>query len=352
MNTCQFKNLELEISNPCNEHCLHCYRDCLNKRKEFMTVKMVTNVLEQAIKLGVSNVVITGGEVLLNPQWQLICKIIDSFGLRFSILTNGTLMTEKDIDYIKTLINLRQVQISLYAIDEDTHDKITGLKGSCKKTKDAISLLRDRNIPLFVSCPAMQENKDFFPDVMRKMNSENINNCIDLMIFGSSDYKGDNLKHCLTVKDINNFFSVAMENRGELAYIFKKSNPVCLSQISFYGGATQNLCIGADGTIYPMIGWYEPLGNIRENSLKEIFYDNLLLKKIRTIKAQDIPECTVCTASDFCGFCPTTHLTANHGELYKLNKTYCKYVHLIKQLAKQRDDILEALEKKEDLNVL
>lgn len=333
------KKIELEISNPCNEHCIHCYRHFLNAKKDFMTVETVATVLRQVKKLGVSDAVITGGEVLLHPHWKEICTIIESFDLRLSILTNGSLMTESDADFIKTLKKLRQVQLSLYALDEDVHDTITGLKGSCKKTKKAISLLRDRNIPVFVSCPAMLENKNHFPDVMRKMNSENIDNCVDLLIFGSSDYECDNLSHRLTEQDIQNFFSVAMENKGELSYIFKKSNPRNLSEITFYGNA-DSLCVGADGTIYPMIGWYEPLGNCNTHTLEEVFYNNPLLQQIRTIKAADIPECAVCSASDFCGLCPTTHITANHGKLNRLNKEYCNYVHLIKKLAKQRDDIL------------
>jgi len=341
MNILQLRNLELEISNPCNEHCVHCYRHFLNQRKDFLTEEMAYSVIKQAKELGALNVEITGGEVLLNPQWKEICKIIESFDLRFSILTNGSLMTEDDADFIKSLKNLRQVQLSLYAVSEDIHDSITGIKGSCIKTKNTIRMLRDRDVPIFVSCPAMKENKDYFPDVMRKMNSEDINNCVELLIFGSSDYSSENLNHRLTEQDIKDFFPVAMENNRELSYIFKKGKPINLLEFNFYGGIAQNLCVGADGTIYPMIGWYEPLGNIHEDSLKDIFYGNPILKKIRTIKAADIPECLKCSASDFCGFCPTTHLTANHGEINKLNKDYCKVVHLIKELAQQRDRILE-----------
>lgn len=45
-------------------------------------------------------------------------------------------MTESDADFIASLKNLREVQFSLYSLDEETHDKITRLKGSCAKTKN------------------------------------------------------------------------------------------------------------------------------------------------------------------------------------------------------------------------
>lgn len=334
-------NLELEISNPCNEHCVHCYRHCLNSRKEFLSAKDAESVLNQAKKLGAKNVTVTGGESLLNPEWREICKITESLGFRLSLFTNGSLMTESDADFISGLTNLREVQFSLYSLDEATHDKITGLKGSCAKTKNAVRMMQERKVPIFISCPAMQENKNSFPDVMRKMDAENIPSCVVLMIFGSSDYKGENLSHQLTEKDLEDFFPIAMENNGALSYIFGKSRPKNLSEIDFYGGAISSLCVSGDGTIYPMIGWYEPLGNIVNDSLKDVFENNPLLQKIRKIKVSDIPECVKCEASDFCTFCPTPHLTANHGKLGKLDKNYCNYVKLLKKFAQRRNEILK-----------
>lgn len=333
-------SIELEISNPCNEHCVHCYRHCLNSKKGFLSAAQVHFVLEQAKELGAKNVTVTGGESLLNPKWREICKVTESSGFCLSLFSNGSLMTESDADFIASLKNLREVQFSLYSLQAEVHDKITGLKGSCERTKNAIRMLRERKVRVFISCPAMQENKTTFSDLMRKMDAENIPSCVDLMIFGSSDYKGENLSHRLTEKDLKDFFPVAMENNGALSYIFGKSRPKKLNEIYFYGSASTSLCVSGDGTIYPMIGWYEPLGNISTDSIKDVFENNPLLQEVRKIKASNIPECVECDASDFCSFCPTPHLTANHGELGKLDKNFCNYVKLLKKFAKRRDEIL------------
>lgn len=340
-NTMRMNRIELEISNPCNEHCVHCYRHCLNSKKGFLSDFQAKNVLEQAKSIGAENVTVTGGESLLNPAWRKICKITETLGFRLSLFTNGSLMTKSDADFISTLKNLKEVQISLYSLEDEVHDKITRLKGSCENTKHAIKMLRERNVPVFVSCPAMQENKKYFPTLMRKMDAENIPSCVDLMIFGSSNYKGENLSHQLTEKDLEDFFPVAMENKGALSYVFGKSYQKNLDETYFYGGATSSLCVSGDGTIYPMIGWYEPLGNIEKDSIKDVFENNSLLQKVRNIKAGDIQECVKCEASDFCTFCPNPHLNANHGEFYKLDKNYCDYVRLVKKFAKRRDEMLK-----------
>ena len=41
------KTLDFEVSNPCNEKCIHCYRHCFNKEKGFMTCKDIEYVLKE-----------------------------------------------------------------------------------------------------------------------------------------------------------------------------------------------------------------------------------------------------------------------------------------------------------------
>ena len=80
-------------------------------------------------------------------------------------------------------------------------------------------------------------------------------------------------------------------------------------------------------------------GNIKEDTLKDVFENHPLLNILREIYVSDIAECRACTCADFCNFCFAPHITANHGELGKVDSEYCKFVALRKQLAQKRDDI-------------
>lgn len=332
----------LEISNPCNERCVHCYRICKDTKKGFLSANQAKSVLEQAKALGAVSTTITGGESLLNPEWKDIVRVADSLNYRISFFSNGSLMKESDADFLATVKNLKEVQFSLYALDEAVHDSITGLQGSCAGTKNAVKLLRERNVPIFVSCPAMKENKTAVLDLMRWCDDENIPSCADIFIFGDSAYTGKNLSHRLSWQDLQDFFEESMKDNGRLAYIWGNScGEQKLSEIEFYSGAAHSLCVSGDGTIYPAIGWYEKLGNIKEDTLKDVFENHPLLNRLRKIYVSDIAECRACTCADFCNFCFSPHITANHGELGKVDSEYCKFVALRKQLAQKRDDILK-----------
>lgn len=338
-------NLELEISNPCNERCVHCYRTCSNTAKGFLSAAQAENIAEQVVPLMQENhreVLITGGESMLNPEWKEIVKCFTEKGFRVSLFTNGTLLDKKTADFLAQFNRkqLKEVQFSLYAIDEKVHDSVTRLKGSFQKTMKAIKLLRERKVPVFVSCPAMQENKKAFPDLMRWADKNDIPSCVDLYIFGSSDYTGSNLSQRLSFTDLEDFFKISLENDGELSYIWGNKKDVDLTE-KFYGAASSLLCISGDGTIYPMIGWYTPLGSIHTDSIKNIFFNSPFLQKIRTISISDIPECHTCEAVNYCFFCPSPHITANNGELYKLDKDFCNFIKLKKNFVERRYDFLK-----------
>lgn len=340
------KHIELEISNPCNERCLHCYRTCEGTRRGFLTERRARQVLEQAKELGAASATVTGGEALLNPEWRGILGATDELGLGVSLFTNGTLMRAEDADFIAGVKHLKEVQLSLYALDEAVHDAITGLKGSCAATKNAISLLRGRGVPVFVSCPAMKENKSAVLDVMRWCDDGGVPSCADIFIFGGSDYEGKNLVHRLSRAEMEEFFAETMKDGGRLSYAWGNSHGERdLAQVEFYGGAARSLCVSGDGTIYPAIGWYEPLGNIGSDILRGVYEKSPLLQELRKIRAADIPECAACGCADFCGFCFSPHVAANRGALGKVDADFCEFVALRKALAARRDEIMKANKK-------
>ena len=338
----QMSQIELEISNPCNEKCVLCYRHCLNTQKGFLSVEQAKSALEQAKKLGTKSVTITGGEALLNPNWKEIIKIADELEFRVSLLTNGTLLKEEDADFLLTVKHLKEVQFSLYALDENIHDSITGLKGSCIKTKNAIQILHSKNIPIFVSCPAMKQNKIAVTEVMKWCDNQNINSCADIFIFGSSDYEGKNLDNRLSEDDLKDFFEITMQDNASLSYVWGNKNSECdFSKELFYSGFSNRLLVSGDGTIYPMFGFYKKIGHIDTDKLEDVFYNNELLKQARKITIDDIPECKNCYVKEFCHFCCTPHLTANNGVFYKVDKSFCDFIKFRKEMVLRRDELLK-----------
>lgn len=347
----KLRNLDLEISNPCNERCIHCYRTCEQTKQGFLSLNDIHKIFEdiKTIREERINVLLTGGEALLNKDWRKIMGYSMEQKARVSLFTNGSLMSEDDVEFLSRFNgnpNFKEVQISLYSLKSEIHDAITGLKGSCEKSLKAIDELNSAGVKVFVSCPVMKQNLPTIADLMRHMDNAGINSCADLFIFSNSDYKAKNLVQRLSVDDLDAFYAETSKNNFELGYIWghDRHQENIFDQL-FYGAAANGILVSGDGNIYPMIGWYEKLGNIRKDSIENIFLNNPLLKKCRQIKVGDFEECCECDDIGYCSFCPTSHLTANKGQLGKLSKDYCNYVHLIRQMAERRDDAKAKMKK-------
>jgi len=130
------------ITSRCNLNCSHCYVKGRDLGQELPPNEALT-LAEKIVELGADSVNITGGEPLLRRD---LFKIIDYFrehGLRVSVFSNLTLLTEK------IARNLARREITIYtSIDgarPETHELIRG-RGTWHPTMKGIRMLIDLGV--------------------------------------------------------------------------------------------------------------------------------------------------------------------------------------------------------------
>lgn len=122
------------ITSSCNLHCAGCYSRCNNATEDTAPVDQLTdddwmNVFDEADELGVSFILLAGGEPLLRRG------VIEAAGKKqnilFPIFTNGTYMTEKyfeEFDSCRNLIPIMSIEGRKEATDnrrgEGVYDKL------------------------------------------------------------------------------------------------------------------------------------------------------------------------------------------------------------------------------------
>jgi MoaA/NifB/PqqE/SkfB family radical SAM enzyme len=79
-------------------------------------------------------------------------------GFFLVVLTNGFLVDEEKADTLADLA--AKVEVSVYSVDEEAMDRITGRPGSGRRAKGAVSLLRARGVEVVVKTPLMTLNRD------------------------------------------------------------------------------------------------------------------------------------------------------------------------------------------------
>ncbi|MEM3627744.1 MAG: radical SAM protein [Candidatus Bathyarchaeia archaeon] len=140
------------VTRRCNYRCAGCnvWRE---QDAEELSTEEVKRGLDILRKLGVLEIVISGGNPLLRPD---IDEIIE-YASRFFITTvydNGSMAAEK----IDALRNADFVAISIDSLDPEKNDSIKGVKGSWKKAVDAVEKLRSEGINVSISPTISQFN--------------------------------------------------------------------------------------------------------------------------------------------------------------------------------------------------
>ena len=160
---CSFFIIQWHITERCNLHCRHCYREAASlKEMPFKELKQTFNQCLQlfkslAIPKGEARINIGGGEPFLNRDLFRLLGIMKRYSkdIKIQLMSNGYFINDA---VAKNLVkmNISSVQVSREGL-RDTNDSIRG-KGSFDKIVNAVSILRKNNIITRVSLTLTRKN--------------------------------------------------------------------------------------------------------------------------------------------------------------------------------------------------
>lgn len=301
-------NFQIELTSRCNERCVHCYIPHENKIND-ITPELFDSVLEQCKEMGVLTLTFSGGEPLLHPNFLEFLRKAKEYDFAISVLSNLTLLNDEIVKEMRST-RISSVQVSLYSMNPEIHDKITTVAGSWQKTHDAILKLVENDIPVQISCPIMKENKNSLSDVMMWGEKLKVRVITDYTIMARYDHSVGNLEHRLSIdegeeilkdmlaadKDYQNQILKAV-NSNKAEYVHDGSERLC-------GVCQTSICMISNGNIYPCAGWQDYIcGNLNEQSLQEIWKNSPKTNYVRNIKYKDFPKCLKCEFQNHCIVC-------------------------------------------------
>jgi radical SAM protein with 4Fe4S-binding SPASM domain len=108
-----------EITAACNLRCLHCVVGAGAKLGGELTIERCLGLAEELAEFGVQNVVFSGGEPLIHPDFRLIAQRVRNLGMTLQVATNGTLVTPEIACWLKDIG--AEVQVSLDGSTPEIH---------------------------------------------------------------------------------------------------------------------------------------------------------------------------------------------------------------------------------------
>src|SRR5262245_53386412 len=155
-------NVHFELTYRCNEQCVHCYcmvehgREQEVRRRE-LTLDEIRHVLDELADMGGLYLPLSGGEVMVRPDFFEIAEHARGRGFAYRVFTNGIGLTEAKVERLAALEPLT-VELSIFSADPAIHDAITRVPGSFRRLMGAIDRLKRHGLRVYLKTVVMKPN--------------------------------------------------------------------------------------------------------------------------------------------------------------------------------------------------
>lgn len=258
------------LTNACNLRCNHCFmrsgKPLTNELNKEEWLRILTDFRHQ----GGLSVTFTGGEPLMNHDFEHILIHSHQLGLTTTVLSNGILWTEESINKLSPYIS--EIQISIDGFDEQSNAKV---RGDGHFNKIVANVIRFANAGVRTSIATTFTFKNLQKDAAARYHNmvEVIKEQCKYPVFFKLSKKilqGRNTNY--TDEENNSFYNKVMEiehavnPNAQYSNFIEGHTPNCTTRNCGFGG----ISIGADGEVYycNRISEVESYGNIKGKPIK------------------------------------------------------------------------------------
>lgn len=314
---------DIEIIATCNFKCVHCYIAPCAEREDVMSLEQAQILFDKLQAAGTQQVLLTGGEVFTHKQFKEIYLSAKRHGFEVFINTNAYLIGERWADFLAEWPP-KALSISLYGMNPESYEQLTGIPRSYERVMRAIDLLLERGLNFDLKCPAMTLTAEELPAMQAFAKSKGVRFRTDYSIIPQDHGDTSPLQLQLPPKQV-----LALEKRidPELQsfrrYAAPRVDGSTTDSVYKCGAGKTSLHINVHGGVSTCSTSRKVIGNLFEQPFDEVWA--ALGGKVAAKYPTGHP-CASCQFSRICAGCPATveQLTGMPTGYVQM---YCKMTH-------------------------
>lgn len=302
----------------CNCRCVMCDIWKGNHSLKQLTEEDVQALMSTLKALGTQQVLMSGGEALLNPNFFRLCEILNKENIKISLLSTGLTLKKNASALIKWVDD---VIVSLDG-DEATHNHIRNIPGAFKKLAEGIGAIKalDPSFRITARTVIHRLNYNTWPQIIECAKQIGIDQVsflpadVSSHAFNREMAWDEKRQHeiLLESKDLDELSSVIdylfVNNKDDfnsqyIAESREKIRHIYTYYAAFYGyndfpykkcnAPWVSVVVEADGTVRPCF-FHQPYGNIKNEKLDKIINSDAAIDFRRNLDIAKNETCVKC----------------------------------------------------------
>lgn len=292
--------LWLEVTDICNERCVHCYAESGPERTTSMSVELAREIISQAHEQGFRKLQFVGGEPFAHRSLRQMVEYAHGLGFpEIEIFTNLTIPKEHDLAHLKTLGI--KIATSLLGPNPEVHDACTRTPRSFERWYRNIKLVQELGIPYRIGVVRMRQNQDLMSAIEQFLRAE------DLLKPGEP-FEPDDLRPTGR-GDGTTVFPTTLLDHG----LFLTITPNFFHQSRHYNPCWRGeIAVATDGAVYPCVFSRSfSVGNLNNQTLSDLL--DQLKQSYWSITLDQVDQCRGCELRNACMDCRALSLNSGRG---------------------------------------
>ncbi|MGE5141573.1 MAG: radical SAM protein [Rudaea sp.] len=287
-----------ELTYRCNVKCAHCYLDVFYPRANVageLTTDESLRLVDDLADLGVLNLTLSGGEILVHRDFFRIAEYARSKRFLLRLFTNGILITPTVADRIAAL-HPYAVEISLYSTRPERHDRITGLDRSWELTTRAFRLLHERGVRTLLKTPLMRENAEEIDSLESFAHELGAGFRVDTTVTPKDSGDLSPFAHRAGFEQLVAYFQSHADPHKWLERTVTDEERTC-------GIGSKAIAISPYGNVFPCVQVRLKAGSVRETPLRDIWDKPAVWQELSRLTIGELPVCRSCELRSLCIRC-------------------------------------------------
>jgi radical SAM protein with 4Fe4S-binding SPASM domain len=335
-------SFDLELTARCNNDCRHCYINLpagdVDARARELSVTEISNIADQAVKLGAMWCLITGGEPLLRDDFADVYMMLKRKGLLVSVFTNATTIRAEHIALFKKYPP-RDIEVTVYGASRETYERVSRRPGSFAAFVRGLDLLFDAGVRVRLKAMALRSNLREMEAIAtfgraRTKDFYRFDPQLHLRFDGDAARNEEIKQERLTPEEI-----VALERADEKRFGALQRNCDILINEGFThigcdhlfhcGAGNGSFNVGYDGTFRLCSSLWAPETtlNLRGTSLRDAW--ETIVPRVRDLRSRNVEylaTCRQCTIVNLCLHC-AAHAHLETGAMDGATPYFCAVAH-------------------------